>query len=59
MDANIHEDLDPLDLLRTPTGVMDGEPGTDGKRARRRLVDIPIAGVRKQKQILGSARTFP
>jgi AcrR family transcriptional regulator len=47
--GDIRMDMEPLDLLRALAGVMNREPGLDSKRAARRLVDILIAGVRKQK----------
>jgi AcrR family transcriptional regulator len=47
--GDILMDMDPLDLLRALAGVMNRSPGPDSKRAARRLVDILIAGVRKQK----------
>lgn len=47
--GDIRMDMEPLDLLRALAGVMNREPGPDSKRAARRLVDILIAGVRKQK----------
>jgi AcrR family transcriptional regulator len=47
--GDIHMDMEPLDLLRALAGVMNREPGPDSRRAARRLVDILIAGVRKQK----------
>jgi AcrR family transcriptional regulator len=47
--GEIRMDMEPLDLLRALAGVMNREPGPDSKRAARRLVDILIAGVRKQK----------
>jgi AcrR family transcriptional regulator len=47
--GDIRMEMEPLDLLRALAGVMNREPGPDSKRAARRLVDILIAGVRKQK----------
>ncbi len=47
--GDIRLDMEPLDLLRALAGVMNREPGPDSKRAARRLVDILIAGIRKQK----------
>jgi AcrR family transcriptional regulator len=47
--GDIRMDMEPLDLLRALAGVMNREPGPHSKRAARRLVDILIAGVRKQK----------
>ena len=46
---DIRMDMEPLDLLRALAGVMNREPGPDSKRAARRLVEILIAGIRKQK----------
>jgi AcrR family transcriptional regulator len=47
--GDIHLDMEPLDLLRALAGVMNREPGPESRRAAKRLVDILIAGVRKQK----------
>lgn len=47
--GDIQLDMEPLDLLRALAGVMNRDPGPHSKRAARRLVDILIAGVRKQK----------
>jgi AcrR family transcriptional regulator len=47
--GDIRMDMEPLDLLRALGGVMNRESGPDSKRAARRLVDILISGLRRQK----------
>jgi AcrR family transcriptional regulator len=47
--GDIRMDMEPLDILRALAGVMNREPGPDSKWAARRLVDILIAGISKQR----------
>jgi AcrR family transcriptional regulator len=49
--ADIHLDLDPLDLLRALAGVANLASGPDGERAAKRLIDILIAGIRARHSI--------
>jgi AcrR family transcriptional regulator len=53
--GDIRLDFDPLDLLRALAGVANISSGPDGKQAARRMVDILIAGVRTQTQIVSTA----
>jgi AcrR family transcriptional regulator len=54
--GDIHLDLDPLDLLRALAGVANISPGSDGKRAARRMVDILIAGIGHEPSLKAPGR---
>jgi AcrR family transcriptional regulator len=47
--GDINLDIEPLDLLRALSGVASLSAGPNSKRSAERLVDILIAGIRKQK----------
>jgi hypothetical protein len=43
--GDVRLDIDPLDLLRALAGVTNVNPGPDGSKAAKRMVDILIAGI--------------
>ena len=46
--GDIRLDIDPLDLLRALAGVTNVNPGPDGSRAAKQMVDILLAGIQNQ-----------
>ena len=48
VSGDIRLDIDPLDLLRALAGVTNVNPGPDGTRAAKRMVDILIAGIQNR-----------
>jgi AcrR family transcriptional regulator len=46
--GDIRLDIDPLDLLRALAGVTNVNPGPDGTRAAKHMVDILIAGIQNR-----------
>jgi hypothetical protein len=46
--GDIRLDIDPLDLLRALAGVTNVNPGPDGTRAAKPMVDILIAGIQNR-----------
>jgi hypothetical protein len=46
--GDIRLDIDPLDLLRALAGVTNVNPGPDGTRAAKRMVDILNAGIQNR-----------
>jgi hypothetical protein len=47
--GDIRKDLDPIDLLRAPIGVVNVATSPDWQQSARRLVDILITGSRPAK----------
>ncbi|PZM15542.1 TetR/AcrR family transcriptional regulator [Rhizobium tubonense] len=50
VNHDIQLDIDPLNLLRAVAGVANVSPGPHWKLAATRLVDIMIAGLRKDRR---------
>jgi AcrR family transcriptional regulator len=46
--GDIRLDIDPLDLLRALAGVTNVNPGPDGTRAAKQMVDILLAGIQNR-----------
>jgi AcrR family transcriptional regulator len=54
--GDIRKDVDPFDLLRALIGVFFVGAGPESQQSARRLVDILIAGSRKEKQVRQKSR---
>jgi AcrR family transcriptional regulator len=46
--GEIHQQFEPLDLLRAITGIAQTAPGSDWELSAKRFVDVLIAGIRVQ-----------